>query len=147
MLPTLNGRLQTRLLVLGAVGFLVALLITPLLPTGSLNLGQAYRVTLSVLLATILVGLLWELLYHFLQQFRWEKDWPTMFGLLTILNEGLLIWVLLRGTTVIVPAQLRPSATAFVIQFAITWLLFWILVNGPIRLVFHRWRYNGGRFL
>ncbi|MET7770637.1 hypothetical protein [Nocardia sp. NPDC005366] len=147
MLPTLLGRLQTRLFALGAVGFLVALLLTPVLPTGSSSTGQAYRATMSVLLATVLVGLLWELLYHFLQQFRWEKDWPTIFGLLTIVNEGLLIWLLLRTTTLIVPAHLRPSATAFAIQFAITWLLFWILVNGPIRVVFHRWRYNGGRFL
>ena len=96
MLPTLNGRIQTRLLALSAIGFVIALIITPVLPTGSLSLGQAYRVTLSVLLATVLAGVLWELLYHFLQQFRWEKDWPTLFGFATILNEGALMWVLVR---------------------------------------------------
>ena len=109
MLPTLNGRIQTRVLVLGFLGLLVALVITPVLPTGDLSLGQAYRVTLSVLLATVLVGVLWELLYHFVQQFRWEKDWPTLFGLLTMINEGLLIYLLVRCTTMIVPEHLRPS--------------------------------------
>ncbi|TQM33134.1 hypothetical protein [Nocardia bhagyanarayanae] len=147
MTPTLNGRIQTRVFVLGVLGLLVALLITPLLPTGSLSLGQSYRVTLSVLLAVILVGVLWELLYHFLQQFRWEKDWPTLFGLLTMVNEGLLIWLLLRTTTIVLPEQLRPSAAAFLIHFVVTWMVFWLFVNGPIRLFFHRWRYNGGRFL
>ncbi|MGW4091638.1 hypothetical protein [Nocardia sp. NPDC004750] len=147
MLPTLNGRIQTRLLALSVIGFAVALLITPLLPTGALSTGQAYRVTLSVLLATVLVGVLWELLYHLLQQFRWEKDWPTLFGLVTILNEGALIWVLVRYTTVVLPEHLRPSLAAFLIQFVVTWIAFWLIVNGPMRVVFHRWRFQGGRFL
>ncbi|MEV6559790.1 hypothetical protein AB0M22_28995 [Nocardia sp. NPDC051756] len=147
MLPTLNGRIQTRVLALGVIGFFVALIITPVLPTGSLSLGQAYRVTLSILLATVLVGVLWELLYHFLQQFRWEKDWPTLFGFLTMVNEGALMWVLVRYTTVVLPESLRPSLTAFLIQFVVTWITFWLIVNGPMRVVFHRWRFQGGRFV
>ncbi|PXX70873.1 hypothetical protein DFR70_101294 [Nocardia tenerifensis] len=147
MVPTLNGRVQTRVLALGVIGFLVALIITPVLPTGSLSLGQSYRVTLSILLATVLVGVLWELLYHFLQQFRWEKDWPTLFGFLTMVNEGALMWVLVRYTTVVLPESLRPSATAFLIQFVVTWIVFWLIVNGPMRVVFHRWRFQGGRFV
>ena len=147
MLPTLNGRIQTRVLGLGIIGFFVALIITPVLPTGDLTLGQSYRVTMSVLLAVVLVGVLWELLYHGLQQFRWEKDWPTLFGLITMVNEGIVIWLLLRYTSIIVGEDLRPSLTAFLIQFIITWLAFWIIVNGPMRLVFHRWRFSGGRFV
>lgn len=147
MLPTLNGRIQTRVIVLTIVGFLVALVITPILPTGDLTIGQSYRVTFSVVIAVVLVGVLWELLYHFLQQFRWEKDWPTLFGLGTAVNEGILIWLLLRYTTLIVPEALRPSAAAFLIQFIVTWLAFWITVNGPLRVPFHRWRFAGGRFM
>lgn len=145
MTPTLYGRIQTRVLILGFAGLLVALFITPVLPTGTLSLNQAYRVTLSILVAVILVGVLWELLYHFLQQFRWEKDWPTLFGLLTILNEGLLIWVLVRYSGLVVPIRLRPSLTAFALDFAVTWLVFWFVVNGPVRVVLPRWRFNGGR--
>ncbi|CAM4193580.1 hypothetical protein NONI108955_13830 [Nocardia ninae] len=147
MLPTLNGRIQTRVLALSVIGFFVALIITPLLPTGSLSLGQSYRVTLSILLGTVLVGVLWELLYHFLQQFRWEKDWPTLFGFLTMVNEGALMWVLVRYTTIVLPESLRPSLTAFLIQFVLTWIVFWLIVNGPMRVVFHRWRFQGGRFV
>ena len=147
MLPTLNGRIQTRVLVLGFLGLLVALVITPILPTGDLSLGQSYRVTLSVLIATVFIGVLWELLYHFAQQFRWEKDWPTLFGLLTMINEGLVVYLLVRYTTIILPEHLRPSLSAFLIQFVVTWLVFWVVVNGPMRLVFHRWRFAGGRLL
>jgi uncharacterized membrane-anchored protein len=147
MLPTLNGRIQTRVLALGIIGLVVLLLITPLLPTGDLSTAQSYRVTVSVLLAVIIVGVIWELLYHFLQQFRWEKDWPTLFGLLTAINEGIVIWLLVRYTTIVVPEELRPPLSAFLIQFILTWLVFWLIVNGPIRAVFHRWRFSGGRFL
>jgi uncharacterized membrane-anchored protein len=147
MLPTLNGRIQTRVLALGVIGLVVLLLITPLLPTGDLSTAQSYRVTISVLLAVIIVGVIWELLYHFMQQFRWEKDWPTMFGLLTGISEGIVIWLLVRDTTIVLPEELRPPLPAFLIQFIITWLVFWLIVNGPIRVVFHRWRFSGGRFL
>ena len=146
MVPTLNGRIQTRVFGLGVIGFLVAFVITPLLPTG-LSLASSYHVTFSILLAVVLVGVLWELVYHCLQQFRWEKDWPTMFGLLTAINEGLLIWLLVRYTTIVVPEHLRPSAGVFLAQFIITWLAFWFIINGPIRVPFHRWRFSGGRFL
>jgi hypothetical protein len=147
MLPTLNGRIQTRLLGLGIIGLFVAFVITPVLPTGDLSLAQSYRVTLSVLLAVVLVGVPWELLYHGLQQFRWEKDWPTLFGLLTAVSEGIVVWLLVRYTTIVVPEGLRPSLTAYLIQFIITWLAFWLIVNGPMRVVFHRWRFAGGRFI
>lgn len=147
MLPTLNGRIQTRVLGLGIIGFFVAFVITPVLPTGDLSLAQSYRVTLSVLLAVVLVGVPWEMLYHGLQQFRWEKDWPTLFGLLTAVSEGIVVWLLVRYTTIVVPEALRPSLTAYLIQFIITWLTFWLVVNGPMRVVFHRWRFAGGRFI
>ncbi|WP_433634273.1 hypothetical protein [Nocardia sp. CA-120079] len=147
MLLTLSGRIQTRILVLGVIGLLVAVILTPVLPTGSLSLGNAYRVTLSVLLATVLLGVLWELLYHFLQQFRWEKDWPTLLGFWTVINEAALMWVLVDHTTIVLPRALHPSPTAFLIQFIVTWIVFWLVVNGPMRVVFHRWRFQGGRFL
>ncbi|MET0452541.1 MAG: hypothetical protein ABW137_11970 [Mycobacterium sp.] len=147
MLPTLNGRIQTRVIALGVIGFFVALIITPLLVPRGATLAEGYRVTFSVLLAVIVVGILWELLYHLLQQFRWEKDWPTLFGLLTAVNEGIVIWLLVRYTTLVLPEDLRPSLAAFLTQFVLTWLAFWLMVNGPMRVPFHRWRFQGGRYL
>ena len=35
----------------------------------------------------------WEFVYQLLMQFRWEKDWPTLFGYLTGINEGILVYV------------------------------------------------------
>ncbi|GAA1481515.1 hypothetical protein GCM10009624_19550 [Gordonia sinesedis] len=145
MLVTLWGRIQTRVLVLAVVGGLWTLVLGPLLPDGA-PLGVTYRVAFTVLAVVIVVGVGWELLYHFVQQFRWEKDWPTMFGLLTGINEGILTWILVRYTPIL-PDDLRPSPAVFALQFVTTWLVFWVCVNGPIRVAFPHWRFQGGRFL
>ena len=82
MLPTLNGRIQTRLFLTVVLGGIWTLLLTPVLPLPG-PLAAAYRTTFIILLTTLVLGIGWELIYHFLQQFRWEKDWPTGFGLIT----------------------------------------------------------------
>lgn len=141
MVPTLNGRIQTRIAVLAVVGGLWTLLITPLLPDGA-PIGASYRATFAVLLLAIVLGIGWEVLYHGLQQFRWEKDWPTFLGLVTVLNEGLLIWILIAtGVGPDVPFG------SFVVHFLTTWIVVWLVVNGPMRIPFVRWRFLGGRLI
>ena len=90
MLPTLNGRIQTRVFLLVVVGGIWTLILSPFI-------GAAAFI---VLFTVLVLGVGWELLYHFIQQFRWEKDWPTFFGLVTAINEGLLVWVLLSAGAV-----------------------------------------------
>jgi hypothetical protein len=144
VLPTLNGRIQTRIFLLATVGVLWTLIITPILPTGA-SLGASYKATFSVLLVIAVVGILWELLYHAIQQFRWEKDWPTIFGLLTGINEGLLAWFLFAGGAIAWVDGI--PGPAFVIHFVTTWLVVWVVANGPMRVPFVHWRINGGRLV
>ena len=149
MLPTLWGRIQTRVLVLGILGGLWTIVLVPflwLISSGDPSILDVYRVAFTVLVTVIVLGVLWEFLYHFLQQFRWEKDWPTLFGLLTAINEGILVWIVIDGTGLI-PEPLQPSPVVFTVQFVTTWLLVWVVVNGPLRAVFPHWRFQGGRFL
>jgi len=141
LVPTLNGRIQTRIALLAVVGGLWTLLITPLLPDGA-PLSASYRATFLVLLLVIVLGVLWELLYHFLQQFRWEKDWPTFFGLLTAINEGLLIWIL-----VVVGVGPDVPGGSFLLHFISVWILTWLVANGPMRVPFIHWRFQGGRLI
>jgi hypothetical protein len=143
VLPTLAGRIQTRLVLLAVVGGLVTLIIGPLLPI-SAPLSTVYRNTFVILAAVAVLGIGWECLYHFVMQWRWEKDWPTLYGLVTAIPEGVLIWLLLRagaipGITGTVPAG------AFVIDFGLVWLAVWLVANGPMRVVNIRWRFHGGR--
>jgi hypothetical protein len=147
VLPTLNGRIQTRIFLLVVVGGLWTLLISPVLPglAGAERL-ELYRMTFTVLVTTIVLGVGWEFVYHFLQQFRWEKDWPTLFGLVTVVNEGALVWGLL--TLGVVPGLPDGVPTgAFLLLFATTWLLVWLAANGPMRVPFVHWRFRGGRLV
>ncbi|GAA4093219.1 hypothetical protein ACFFOS_23975 [Nocardioides kongjuensis] len=144
MLPTLNGRIQTRIFMLVVFGGLITLVLTPILPGD-----PDYRTTYLILAAVLVLGVLWELVYHAIQQLRWEKDWPTMFGLITALNEGALVWLLLDLE--LVPGIDYPydgvPFWAFFIDFSVIWLVIWIWTNGPMRVPFIRWRFFGGRII
>jgi hypothetical protein len=144
MVPTLAGRLQTRVFLLATVGVVLTVLVTPVLPTPA-SLGATYRATFGVLFTVTVLGLGWEVLYHGLQQFRWEKDWPTMFGLLTGVNEGLLVWGLVSAGAV--PGADGTPAAAFLTHFIVVWIGVWLCANGPMRVPFIRWRFHGGRLL
>ena len=144
MLLTLNGRIQTRIFMLVVLGGFVTTVITPFLPGD-----PDHRTTYLVLLSVLVLGVLWELLYHGIQQFRWEKDWPTMFGLLTALNEGALVWLLLELEAVPgidYPPDGVPFG-AFLVMFTLVWLTIWVWTNGPMRIFLIRWRFFGGRIV
>jgi hypothetical protein len=147
--PTLWGRLQTRVFALATVGVLATLLITPVLPRpAGAGLGDAYEVAFRVLITVAVLGLGWELVYHFIQQFRWEKDWPSLYALLCGINEAVLIWLLLKLDAL---PWLResegPGFTAFLVHFTFVWLVVWLFLNGPIKVLFVRWRFRGGEIL
>ena len=145
MVPTLIGRIQTRIFLLAVVGGLITLIIVPLLP-GDAPLGDKYRDGFLVLLSVAVVGVLWELLYHLLMQWRWEKDWPTLFGLAEGVPEGVLIWILLSAGAIPGIAG-TVGGVAFLIQFILVWLGVWLVANGPMRVPFIRWRFRGGRIV
>jgi hypothetical protein len=143
VVPTLTGRIQTRIFLLAVVGGLITLIIVPFLP-GSAPLGDKYRDGFLVLLSVAVVGVLWELLYHLLMQWRWEKDWPTLFGLVEGVPEGVLIWILLSAGAIPGIAG-SVGGVAFLVQFILVWLGVWLVANGPMRVPFIRWRFHGGR--
>ena len=144
MTPTLFGRLQTRIFSVAIIGSLWTLLISPLLPGGG-SLDDRYRATFAVLAVVLVIGLLWEFLYHLLQQFRWEKDWVELFGLVTLVNEGIVAWLIVDAD--LAPGRPTVSGWAFAIHFLTTWLVLWVWIFGPMRVPFMRWRFRGGRLL
>jgi hypothetical protein len=144
MVPTLCGRLQTRLVLLALVGGLVTAVLAPLLPVAA-PVADKYGTAFVVLAAVAVLGLGWELLYQLLMQWRWEKDWPTLFGLLTLAPEGGLVWWLNRADMLPGPPAPVPPL-AFAVDFLAVWLAVWATANGPVRVVCLRWRFHGGRF-
>lgn len=148
MIPTLRGRLQTRLFAVVVIGGIWTILVTPLLPSmpASMSLGGSYAMTLSILSAVLVLGIGWELVYHGLQQWRWEKDWPTQFGLVTAVNEGVLLGIVL-GLGLVPNADPAPPLATWLTHFLTTWIVIFLFLNGPMKVVFLRWRFQGGRLI
>jgi hypothetical protein len=144
MLPTLNGRIQTRLFLILVIGGLWALAISPALP-GAASTGAKYQAMYAILAIVAVLGIGWEVVYHGLQQFRWEKDWPTLFGLLVALPEGALAFAV--ASAGVLPWAENVSVEAFVVGFGTTWLVTWLFVNGPMRVLSVHWRFRGGRLI
>jgi len=144
VLPTLFGRIQTRIFLIAVIGGLWALVISPLLPGGG-SVSDKYRTMYAVLLIVLVLGVLWEFVYHGLQQFRWEKDWPTLFGLVLGVPEGVVAYLVAR--TGVLPWAEHVSVSAFVVGFGTTWLVTWLWVNGPMRVLSVHWRFRGGRLV
>ena len=116
----------------------------PLLP-GTGTRSDKYRAMYEVLLIVVVLGVVWEFVYHGLQQFRWEKDWPTLFGLLLGVPEG--SWRSPWPGAACWPGWRTSASTAFLVGFGTTWLVTWLLVNGPMRIFSVHWRFRGGRLL
>lgn len=144
MLPTLIGRIQTRIFVIAVIGGLWALVISPLLP-GPGSVSDKYKAMYGILLIVGVVGIVWELLYHALMQFRWEKDWPTLFGLLQGIPEGIAAYYIARSGILSVTEGV--TVAQFVVGFATTWVVTWLWVSGPMRIFTVHWRFRGGRLV
>lgn len=142
MTYSLAGRIQTRIVLFGVIGGIWTALVTPILPT-RLPLGRSYEMSFTVLGLIIVLGVVWELAYHLLQQFRWDKDWPIGFSLLAGVPEGLVLWLLLDSCTWL--WEVPVTARGFWTLFISTWLLIWVVLAGPIRVLMVRRRWSGGR--
>ena len=133
MTPTLSGRWQVRLFLLSTVGLaissLVALIIRSFLP-------------LLALFYVLVVGCLLDMLYQYIQSFRWDRDWPTIFQVGAGVLEGLLVWFLLA-----VVSRLMIPIPVFLGQYVSIWLAIFVLTQGPLRTLSPKWRYQGGEWL
>ena len=150
MTLTLRGRLETRLVLLLLLALPWALAIAPLLPRpAGTTLEDLRRVLLVGLGLVAVASVVWELVYHALQQLRWNKDWPSIFGLLSVFSEGAVVWVLLHRLGVVAGSSQLSSAMfpAFTWFMGSTWLVTWLVMQGPLRVLLPRWRYEGGSIL
>jgi hypothetical protein len=150
MTPTLTGRLQTRIFLAATIGVLWTAAITPALPRpAGMSSAFAYHVTFEALGLMTLLGLGWEAVYHVLQQARWDKDWPSVFALLAVIPEAIPLWYVTHILNVI-PGTTRlssPIVPLYVIHVSTTWMLTWMFMQGPLRVLHLRWRFEGGLVL
>ncbi len=149
MLPTLGGRIQTRIFATLVIGGLWSVFLALFLPgADGLSYGDVLKKLLGLLMVLTVLGIGWELVYHGLMQFRWEKDWPTLFGLVTLVPEGLLLhFVAVKHGVHIGWSAQGIERVTFLTAFLSTWIVVWLWVNGPMRIFTVHWRFRGGRLV
>jgi hypothetical protein len=146
MTLTLQGRWQTRIVLYLTVGVLVTLFF-----------GRIYGdfSTHFALLAYLLgLGLVWDVIYQRLERRRWNRDWPPYYQVFTGLLEGALLFWLIKWSQAngLPSAQGLPGISpdlgdgAFIIHYFCLWLGVFLGTQGPLRVIFPRWRYRGGRW-
>ena len=151
MLPTLFGRIQTRIFATLVIGGIWALIIAPVLPGfGDASYGLRVKAQWALLVIIAVIGIGWELVYHGLMQFRWEKDWPTLFGLVTLVPEGIVAYYVAHEGVVTSGwfgyLECIPKGSVLT-AFLTTWIVVWLFLNGPMRIFNVHWRFNGGRLV
>ncbi len=137
MTPTLWGRWQTRFLLLATLGLWVSFIF---------GFFMGFPTPISLIGYVLLFGLGWDILYNFVQQARWDHDWPPVFQVATGVVEGLFVWSVLQIVNL---PGVNPTLSIgwFLTHYSIVWLLVFLASQGPLRIIFPRWRFRGGQWL
>jgi hypothetical protein len=144
MTPTIMGRWQTRLAMLGTFGSIISLIFALTYQPEESGFNEGFFVVLGFVAG---VGLVWDIVFILLQRLRWDRDWPAVFQVAAGVIEGALIWGLLQTTGLPrIPEGSLPFGV-FLGQYGSIWLVTFVFVQGPMRAFFPRWRFSGGRIV
>jgi hypothetical protein len=140
---SLRGRLETRWFLATAVALPWTVALALLLRPGSAAPGSTVRSAAATVAVMALLGSVWELAYHGAQQLRWDRDWPSVLVLASVTAEAGPVWLALGR----LPRHWvhRAPGASFLLLLGSAWVLMWLFAQGPMRVLFVRWRINGGR--
>ncbi|HEX3829453.1 MAG TPA: hypothetical protein VHV82_19495 [Sporichthyaceae bacterium] len=143
MILSLRGRLETRWFLATAVALPWTVALALLLRPGSAAPGSTVRSAAATVAVMALLGSVWELAYHGAQQLRWDRDWPSVLVLASVTAEAGPVWLALGR----LPRHWvhRAPGASFLLLLGSAWVLMWLFAQGPMRVLFVRWRINGGR--
>jgi len=150
MTPTLYGRWQTRILLLITIGFVISIALVYFSP-------ERFDLTtvLALLGYVILFGLPCDIAYDRLQTLRWDYDWPPVYQLFAGIWEGAFLWSVINamyiwqmfGFSSLPGVNPNLPFRYFLIHYSTVWLFTFLASQGLLRIIFPRWRYNGGEWL
>jgi len=135
MTPTLFGRWQSRLFLLGTLGLLITIFFA------LLSRSIAPLLILGLVMG---LGLGWDVLYSRWQKRRWDHDWPPLLQFAAGTFEGLFVYGLLYGLNL---SNNLPPTPLFWLHYSLVWLFTFAASQSFMRLYFPRWRYRGGQWL
>ncbi len=146
MTPTLSGRWQARVLLMGLVGGLITFFFAQ-------AFGD-YQTPFVLLGYVIAIGLLWDMLYAYVQTLRWDRDWPPIFFVVCAILEAIVLWGLIKGglwayfgLTSLPGVSPNLTLGQFVAHYSTVFLAIFLLMLGPLKLTTLYWRFRGGQWL
>lgn len=142
MTPTLFGRWQTRLLLFATVG--VAVTLPFFLGLIGSKSGSVFFWTLGYL---AIFGLIWDIVYIYIQQFRWDRDWPGAFQLLGGIWEAVFLVLLVKTFGLPGVAQEDFDLGTFAGHYSLVWVAIYVASQTLLRILFPYWRFRGGQWL
>lgn len=137
MTPTLRGRWQTRLVLNLTVGVVLTALWGGVLR----EVAPAF-----VMLGYMTVlGWVWDVGYNRLQTRRWDHDWPPV---LYLVGAGWEMGVLsILMSTLNLPGSAETYGVFPMLgQYSLIGVVSFLLMFGPLRVLFPRWRFRGGQW-
>lgn len=145
MTPTLLGRWQTRLLLMGTVG----LILTIIFCLGILGNPSSY-LYLSILIYITAFGLGWDMLYMFLQNLRWDQDWPAALQWIAAIWEAFFFLLIRIILNIQLPFTTPENASFpvgwFLVHYFCVWIGVFFCSQSLMRIFYPRWRFHGGQW-
>jgi hypothetical protein len=88
------------------------------------------------------IGLVCDVFYDRWQRTRWDHDWPVH---LQIVAGGIEFGILSVVCCCPLGALVPPALVLIPFHYAAVWTAMFLFAQGPMRVVFLRWRFRGGR--
>lgn len=145
MIPTLAGRLQTRLFLFVFIGLPVTFAFALHMADWQWDWAQI-QVFVWFLCAITGLGLLLDPLYILAQSTRWDRDWPFVFQAVVSWVEFAVVLAVARAGLLpfLPPAAFQDLSTPFT-HFALVFVPSFLALLGPMQVLFLRWRFKGGQ--
>lgn len=157
MTPTLLGRWQTRILLYVLVGLPVTLVVAFWAAGWGWPPSQNPFWFLTTILA---IGLLLDIVYQWIQQFRWDADWPFAFFVFFSFVEFGIVFGLMRldvlpylpactlarinpQTQQVVCDQYTVPFSIAITHFLLVFIPSFLGVLGFLQIFLVRWRFKG----
>ena len=147
MTPTLVGRWQTRLFLLGTIGLAVTLIF------GRFVVND-YITPLAALGYVLVIGFVWDIIYDFVQTYRWDHDWPPLLQWIGAIFEAAFLWgLILVGDQIGIVGPSLPGISAnlslsdFLMHYTSVWILVFLASQSFMRMMYPRWRFDGGKWM
>ncbi len=149
MIPTLLGRIHTRLLLYILLGLPITALFAFVHNGWAWEWNQA-RMFFLVLTTILGVGLILDPVYIAMQSLRWDRDWPFAFQFFfSIVEFGIVIGLMANN---LIPwlsidnmKGVDVDYTTITLHFISVFVPSFLALLGPVSVFLIRWRFKAGQ--